>query len=138
MTDRALRVAMAVVATATIGIAGYLLYVHYTGGSAVCATGGCETVQQSAYSEIFGIPVALVGLLGSVGILLTLLRGDIYGRAAGLSLALAGLSFAAYLVIVQLAVLDAVCEWCVANDALVAVLAVLGAWRARADLVATA
>jgi uncharacterized membrane protein len=104
----------------------------------VCSTGRCETVQQSEYSEIYGIPVALVGLLGSLGILLTLVRGDIYGRAAGLTPALAGLSFAAYHVVVQLAVIDTVCEWCVANDALVAVLAVLAAWRARADLGATA
>lgn len=34
-----------------------------------------------------------------------------------------GFVFAACLVVLQLAVLDAVCEWCVANDALLAVLA---------------
>lgn len=136
MSDRSLRLVMASVTVAVVGIAGYLLAAHYSGGSVVCATGGCETVQQSDYSEIFGIPVALIGLLGAAAILLTLLRGDLPGRVAGLALAAAGLVFAAYLVVVQLAVIGAVCEWCIANDTLLAVLAVLAAWRAREDLAA--
>lgn len=136
MSDRALRLVMALLAVATIGIGSYLLYAHYSGGSVVCATGGCETVQQSPYSEIYGIPVALLGLLGSMAILLTLARDTLLARAAGLTLTLAGLAFAAYLVAVQLTVLNAVCEWCIANDTLVAVLAALAAWRARPDLVA--
>jgi predicted small integral membrane protein len=34
-------------------------------------------------------------------------------------------------VLLQLIVIDAVCEWCVANDVLLAILAGLAAWRAR-------
>jgi uncharacterized membrane protein len=117
-----------------VGIAAYLVQVHYTGGSLVCSTGGCETVQQSAYAEIFGVPVALLGLLSSFAILLTLWRADPPWRAAGLALAVAALVFAAYLVIVQLTVLGAVCEWCVANDAIVALLALVAGWRALTDL----
>ena len=45
-----------------------------------------------------------------------------------------GLIFAAYLVLVQLAVLNAVCEWCIVNDSLIAALAVLAALRAAGDL----
>lgn len=137
MTDRTARLAMAAVATVTIGIAAYLVHAHYAGASIACSTGGCETVQQSRYSEIFGVPVALIGLLGSLAILASLLRAGVAGRAAGFMLAWSGFVFAAYLVLVQLAVLHAVCEWCVANDALVAVLAVLATWRARRDLVTT-
>jgi uncharacterized membrane protein len=134
MSDRALRLVMAVLAAAVVGIAGYLLQAHYSGGSIVCSTGGCETVQQSSYSEIFGIPVALVGLVGAVAILVSLVRGDLYGRAAGVALAVSGFIFAAYLVIVQLAVIDAVCEWCIASDSLMTVMAAVALWRARADL----
>jgi uncharacterized membrane protein len=134
MSDRALRSVMALLAVATVGIASYLLYAHYSGGSVVCATGGCEAVEQSHYSEIYGIPVALLGMFGLVAILLTLARGDMLARAAGLTLTLSGLAIAAYLIVVQLVVLDAVCEWCIANDTPVAVLAALAAWRARADL----
>jgi uncharacterized membrane protein len=134
MSDRASRLVMAALATATVGIAAYLVQVHYTGGSLVCSTGGCETVQQSAYAEIFGVPVALLGLLSSFAILLTLWRGDPPWRAAGLALAVTALVFAAYLVVVQLTVLGAVCEWCVANDAIVALLALVAGWRALTDL----
>jgi uncharacterized membrane protein len=132
MSDRAFPLVMAALATASVGIAAYLVQAHYSGGSVICSTGGCETVQQSSYAEIFGVPVALLGLLGSLAILLTLLRGDLPWRAAGLALAVSGLVFAGYLVIVQLAVLGAVCQWCVANDAIVAVLAGLAGWRAYA------
>lgn len=134
MSDRALRAMMAALALATVGIAGYLVQAHYAGGSVVCSTGGCETVEQSSYSDIFGVPVALVGLLGSVAILVSLLRADTLWRAGSLALTVAGFVFAAYLVVLQLTVLDAVCEWCVANDTLLALLAVLAVWRVRADL----
>ncbi len=134
MSDRALRLVMAALAAAVVGIAGYLLQAHYSGGSIVCSTGGCETVQQSSYSEIFGIPVALVGMVGAVAILVSLVRGDLYGRAAGVALAVSGFIFAAYLVIVQLAVIDAVCEWCIASDSLMTVMAAVALLRARADL----
>ena len=134
MSDRSLRIAMAVLAAATTGIAAYLLQAHYAGTSVVCSTGGCEAVEQSRYSDVFGVPLALVGLLGSLAILATLLRGDLLGRAATVGVTIVGLVFAVYLVIVQLGVLGAVCEWCVTNEALVVVLAVLAALRARVDL----
>jgi uncharacterized membrane protein len=134
VSDRGLRLAIAALAVTTAGIASYLLQAHYSGGSIVCSTGGCETVEQSRYAEIFGVPVALLGLLGSVAILLTLWRTDALARATGLALATSGFIFATYLVVLQLAVIGAVCEWCIANDALLAMLAVLVAWRARSDL----
>ena len=131
MSDRVLRLVTAALTLATIGIAAYLVQAHYAEASVVCATGGCETVQQSRYSEIFGVPVALIGLLGSVAILLSLTRTDVLARAAGLALTVCGLVFAVYLVALQLVVLDAVCEWCVANDSLLVVIALLAALRAR-------
>src|SRR5688572_9052137 len=50
-------------------IACYLTYVHYNHDALICTTGGCETVQQSDYATITGIPVALFG----VGMFLTLI-----------------------------------------------------------------
>ena len=125
---------MAVVAAAVVGIAAYLVQAHYADSSIVCSTGGCETVQQSSYSEIFGIPVALIGLLGALAILVSLARSDTIGRAVGVALAVSGFIFAAYLVIVQLTVLHAVCEWCIASDSLITVLAAVALWRARTEL----
>ena len=72
-----LRVASVAVGAVGLGIATYLTIVHYTGGSPVCAIAhGCETVQKSATPSWPGVPVAVLGLLGYVGILLSLIRDD--------------------------------------------------------------
>ncbi|HEU5213698.1 MAG TPA: vitamin K epoxide reductase family protein [Gaiellaceae bacterium] len=125
MSDRSLRVAICVLAAAGAAIAGYLLYERWTGGPLVCATGGCETVQNSRYSKVAGVPVALLGLLAYTGIFVTgLLRTEL-ARAIGAALAVSGLAFALYLVYVQNSKIHAWCQWCLASDAILAALAVL-------------
>ena len=70
MSDRALRAGVALVALAGVAVAGYLTYVHYQPEALICtAGGGCETVQESSYAELLGIPVALLGLLAYVAVL---------------------------------------------------------------------
>ena len=70
MSDRALRLAVAAVAAAGVAVAGYLTYVHYRPAALICTGGGgCEAVQDSSYAEIAGIPVALLGLLAYVAVL---------------------------------------------------------------------
>ena len=84
--------ASAVVALAGLAIAGYLTVVHYAGGAPVCAIAhGCETVQQSRYAELAGVPVALLGLLGYAAILASLARDGEAARTVTAFLALAGL-----------------------------------------------
>jgi uncharacterized membrane protein len=134
MSQARLRTAVAALALVGVAIAGYLTYVHYAGVSITCSTGGCETVQHSRYAEIFGVPVALLGLLAFVGILASAIHGGIEGRAATISIALAGVAFAAYLLVVQLAVIGAVCDWCVASDAVTTLIAALALFAAREDV----
>ena len=51
-------------------------------------------------------------------------------RLAAAAIALVGLLFSAYLLVVQLVVIDAICAWCLANDVLIApALAVLTGLR---------
>ena len=133
MSDRSLRLAAGVVALAGVAVAGYLTWVHYDEGALVCVTGGgCETVQRSSYAEIVGIPVALLGLVGYAAILVLILWDAPYARLGAATLALVGLAFSAYLVVLQLFVIDATCVWCLANDVLIApALALLTALRFR-------
>lgn len=133
MSDRALRVAAGCVALAGMAVAGYLTWVHYDEAALVCvAGGGCETVQQSSYAELAGIPVALLGLLGYAVILALVLWDTPTARLGAAALAVVGLAFSVYLVVLQLFVIDAVCVWCLANDVLIApALAVLTALRLR-------
>jgi uncharacterized membrane protein len=132
MTDRRLRVAIGSLALAGAALASYLLYIRWTGATLACTTGGCETVQSSSYSELLGIPVALLGLVAYLTIFATSLSRDDLARAAAVSVALASVGFAAYLLYVQLVVIDAVCEWCLASDATMTALAALAVLRLRA------
>ena len=107
---------------AGIAIAAYLTYVHYEGLSPVCTTGGCERVQASSYSEIGPIPVALLGLIGYVVILVSLfVRGDI-GRALTFMLTLIGFAFSLYLTYLEVFVIDAICQWSSASAVVMAAL----------------
>jgi len=125
-----LRIASAVVATAGLGIAGYLTAVHYDGGSPACAIShGCATVQQSEYAELAGVPVALLGLIGYAAILLTLMRDDEPARVATAFLTLAGAGFSLWLTYVEVFTLEAICIWCVGSAVCMALLAGLSAAR---------
>lgn len=134
MSDRALRLTVAGVALAGIGVAGYLTWAHYGDATVVCVRGGgCETVQRSSYSEIAGIPVALLGLLAYTTVLALVAWDSPIARLSAATIALVGVVFAVYLLAVQLFVIDAICVWCVANDVLIApALAVTTALRLRA------
>lgn len=118
-----------VLTLAGIAIAAYLTYVHYEGLSPVCTTGGCERVQASSYSEIGPIPVALLGLIGYVLILVSLfVRGDV-GRALTFMLTLSGFAFSLYLTYLEVFVIDAICQWCLASAVVMAALFVTATVR---------
>jgi uncharacterized membrane protein len=134
VTDRALRAALAVVAVAGIAVAGYLTYVHYQPDALICtSSGGCETVQESSYAELAGIPVALLGLLAFVAVLALTAWDTPLARTITAAIALVAAAFAVYLVVLQLFVIDAVCTWCMINDlVIVPLLVVLSLLRLRA------
>lgn len=132
MTDRSLRIGVAAVATAGLALTAYLLYARESGAQLVCTTGGCETVQESRYAEIFGLPVAALGLVTYIWLLLTSWSRSELARAGQAAVALAACAFSTYLVYVQLHLINAVCELCLVSDGLVAVAAVLALMRLRA------
>ena len=130
MTDRRLRAAMIVLAVAGAGVAAYLTWVHYADVSPICATGGgCETVQKSSYSELAGVPVALLGLGGYLAILVALFVPGEATRLWAAALALVGAGFSLYLTYLELFVIDAICQWCVASAVIMTVLAGLAVTR---------
>jgi uncharacterized membrane protein len=134
VSDRALRIAVAATALAGAGVAGYLTYVHYQPEALVCTGGsaGCETVQESEYATLAGVPVAVLGLVAFLVVLALTVIDSAQARLATTVIALTGLVFAAYLVLLQAFVIDAWCIWCLVNDVvIVPLLAVLSVLRLR-------
>ncbi|HEY7934141.1 MAG TPA: vitamin K epoxide reductase family protein [Solirubrobacteraceae bacterium] len=131
MSSRTLRIAMIVLATAGLGVASYLTYVHYTGSPPLCTAGGsCLKVQTSIYSKLAGVPVALMGLIGYVFILASLLAPSSENtRLATMAVTIVGFGFSAYLTYRELFSIHAICEWCASSAVIMTVLAGLATWR---------
>jgi len=143
------RMLVALLSLIGLFVAGYLsLYKLGYLGFIQCSTGGCETVQASAYAFFpprilveWGPPVALYGL-GAYAALLTLaLMGLqprwVESRAVALAIvaiAAVGTAFSAYLTYLEAAVIHAWCQWCVVSAILVTLIFLLslpGLARAR-------
>ncbi len=126
-----------------LAVAAYLAYVETRQVAAVCGpVGDCNTVQSSPYARLFGVlPVGLVGALGYVLILALWGYGRISrGALADLAplgifgCALFGVLFSGYLTYLELAVILAVCLWCLTSAVVMALLLVLSAGPALSRL----
>jgi uncharacterized membrane protein len=131
---RNLRVVLGVLAAAGLLISAYLTWVHFAQVAPVCVggSGGCETVQSSRYATVLGVPVAVLGIIGYAGLLFSaVLRGEL-GVYLGFLFALVGTLFSAYLTYLEVFVIHAICQWCVASAAIMVaalICAALAAWR---------
>jgi uncharacterized membrane protein len=128
---RNLRIAMTVIATIGLGVASYLTYIHYSGAQILCVAGDpCKTVQTSVYSKLAGVPVALIGLIGYVLILVSLLIPEREEtRLATLAFTAVGFGFSCYLTGRELFSIHAICPWCVSSAVMMTLLLILSVWR---------
>ena len=141
------RQTIAVLALIGLFVALYLwLHALGFGGPLRCGTGGCDTVQTSRWATLFGLPVALYGVVGYALILLAALAGlrpaAVQRRDVSyllVALASLGFVFTLYLTYLELFVIHAVCRWCVGSAVIitmiwvVAVLEVGGGRRKTAE-----
>lgn len=129
--ELALRIALGVLALAGLGVSGYLTAVRYAGDQPACLVGGgCQTVQKSEYSELAGIPVAVLGLVGYATLLVAAVLPGQLGRALGLFTALVSFGFSAWLTYAELFLIEAICAWCVASAVLITLALVVAVARA--------
>jgi uncharacterized membrane protein len=131
VTSRNLRIATAVLGLIGLAIAIYLVYIHYAGLKPFCVGGGgsCERVQSSRWSELAGIPVAVLGLIGYVAILVTLVLPDELSRLSAAFISLVGFGFSAWLTFVEITKIHAICQWCVASAVIMTLLAIVSITR---------
>ena len=131
----------ATVALSGLGIfvAGYLVTKRFTGGSLACTRWAqCDVVNNSVYSQIYGVPVCIIGLAGYVTLLVLTLaamwtEGRTQRRILLLSVvqSLIGVGFSAYLTYLEIYVIEALCTWCVASAVIITLLAIVGAVTIR-------
>ena len=132
MSARTLRITMIVLTVLGVILASYLTYIHYAGIKPLCGRngGGCEIVQTSEYSKLLGVPVALIGLLGYIAILGSLLVSENEtARFATVGFTVIGFGFSAYLTYRELYSIHHICEYCVSSAVIVTILMCLSIWR---------
>jgi len=133
------RLMMLIAALAVCGIAvsSVSLERHYaTSKTQFCDVGetfNCDIVNRSEYSKLFGIPVALIGMLGYglIAGLATEYRSRAETPARLFALAVAGLAFALYLTYIEGFVIGVWCILCLCSLAMIASITLLAAivWR---------
>ncbi|MGD2059143.1 MAG: vitamin K epoxide reductase family protein [Anaerolineales bacterium] len=107
----------------------YLTWVKFTGSYATCGPiGNCEAVNSSRYAEIAGIPIALIGIAGYLAIMaLIVLEAKLPNLEETLRLVffgftLTGTIYSVYLTYVEVAILKAICPYCVISAVLMLLL----------------
>jgi uncharacterized membrane protein len=126
-----LRLVSIVAAALATAIGLYMTWLRHEGDIAPCVAGGggCAKVADSEYSEIFGVPVSALGAIGAAVVLLCAFSGASRARAVGAAVAIGGAAFSLYLTFLELFVIDAICQWCVASAVCWCTLGVVEALR---------
>ncbi len=102
------------------GVSIYLTITHFSPHALVCvsnSTFNCEKVTTSPQSEVFGIPVAILGLFFFVPMIalcspMAWRSTDRRIHLARLALSIVGVGMILYLIIAELFIIKAICLWC--------------------------
>jgi len=127
---------------AGLGVATYLTFLHYTSGSAACGVmetfSKCDVVLQSRYAEIFGVPVALFGVIFYATLLFVLIK-IVYKKDKlfidlMFTLEVFGVIFSILLTYIQLLVIHALCPYCLSSAIITAILFFLSLYLKKKQL----
>lgn len=123
-----------------VGISSYLTYTDILHKPIACFEGNsCDVVNGSKYAYLFGVPVAVLGLLFYLGLLAGSITRAVLTNRAGEAIAkwrwqldlllligaLGGVAFTAYLKAMEIFVIGAICIWCVGSAITVSLLFIL-------------
>ena len=144
---RAVRFGVVIAAIGTV-IASNLLAIRFAGIPAICGPalgpfGGCAKVEASVYSSIGPVPVALVGVVGSLVLLVASVHYLRTRSTISLNIwvlaAMVGAAIELVLIAIQAFVIGAWCGWCLLYGLTVilsAVAAVIDAAQAERGVTA--
>ena len=110
----------------------YMTIFKLTNNEKMCiGSGGCTIVNSSGYSEIRGIPVAVVGVLGYLSILAVfyLERKPGFFQTNGtmiqFTITLTGFLFTVWLIFVEVALIKAYCPFCITSQIAMTIIFIL-------------
>lgn len=117
----------------------YLTFEHYSGGQVTCiVTTGCDKVLSGPYSEIFGIPIALIGVIYYLfifsGALFFLFGSTHKFFRLALLAASAGFLASIWFISLQLFIIKSICFYCMISascSTILFLMAVLSFFHAR-------
>ncbi|MBL6983181.1 MAG: vitamin K epoxide reductase family protein [Anaerolineales bacterium] len=114
----------------------YLAWIKLANATAACAgIGDCEAVNNSPYAEIAGIPIAVLGAGAYVAMIFFLWaepRGKFWKEYSALivfGFSLVGVLYSAYLTYVEVAILHAICPYCVISAVLLVAILIISVVR---------
>ena len=127
------RVALLALAVVGVLISAYLTWTHFAGLTPVCTGSGdgCQAVQSSRYASLLGIPVAVLGLVAYGGLVFSVAVWAEIGIFLSFLISLVGTLFSAYLTYVEIFVIGALCQWCLASAAIMVAALVCTALATR-------
>lgn len=129
------RVSVALVVLGLV-VSIYMTIYKVLNADAMClGSGDCSTVNASRYSEVNGIPVAAIGVLGYLAILAAhyFEKRNRFFEQNGVmmifGMALTGFLFTVWLIYVETALLKALCPFCVTSQAAMTVIFIIAVIR---------
>lgn len=137
MSSKKYRLIFTIVVLVGIANGVYLSIMKLSNNAAMCiqGLGDCWTVNTSKYSQIYGIPVAILGTLAFLTLLvLSFLDGRTpfwksYGVYFIFGVTLIGTIYSAYLTYLELEIIRAICPFCVLSAMSMLVLFIMSVYR---------
>lgn len=132
------RLSQLAIALTVIGlfVSVYMTIYKITSNDSMCiGSKDCSVVNASRYSEVNGIPVAVLGVVGYSAILAVLLLEKKValllenGTHVFFGLAVTGFLFTLYLIYVEVALIRAYCPFCIASQSAMTLIFILSVIR---------
>jgi uncharacterized membrane protein len=137
MGSKTYRLAFTIVVLVGIANGVYLSIMKLSNNSSMCiqGLGDCWTVNTSKYSQIYGIPIAILGTLAFLTLLvLSFLDGrnpfwKSYSNYFIFGVTLIGTLYSAYLTYLEIEIIRAICPFCILSAISMLVLFIMSVYR---------
>lgn len=113
-----------------LAVSAYLTYIKFSHAAIYCTPGlgDCDAVNTSRWSELWGIPIALFGMISYAALLVLVFWGSKislvrdYNNLFIFGIGTFGFLFSLYLTYLELFVIQAICQWCLVSAICMAII----------------